>query len=165
MASYSPRKTKRKMDEWDVSDAKQSSSAIVHGVITQLSPIKKSKKDETKQYFNAQISDGRKSLRVVSFDPKLREALDSSLVKQQAVNCQVKESAGSATELFLNEFTEVQSSPKKFRVEESEFKPAAEIPMMMKDLPSMTLKQLVTVTVKVKKVSTPEKVTNRDGRE
>lgn len=49
----SPRKHKRKMDEWDVSDAKQTSSAIIHGVITQLSPIKRSKRDDTKQYFNA----------------------------------------------------------------------------------------------------------------
>ena len=46
-----------------------------------------------------------KSLRLVSFDRKLREALDSSLAKQEAIsmiNCQVKESDGT-TELLLNE--------------------------------------------------------------
>ena len=61
MAAFTPRKTvKRKLEEWDVSDAKQSSNAIVHGVITQLSPIKRSKRDENKQSFNGQLSDGKK---------------------------------------------------------------------------------------------------------
>lgn len=64
---------------------------------------------------------------------------------------------------FLTEFSGVQSSPKKFQVKDSEF--IAEIAIMMKDLPSVKLKQLVTVTIKVKSVSTPEKVTNRDGKE
>lgn len=59
MAAFTPRKiVKRKLEEWD---AKRSSNAIVHGVITQLSPIKRSKKDENKQYFNGQLSDGNKA--------------------------------------------------------------------------------------------------------
>ena len=36
--------SKRKTDEWEVSKMEESRSAIVHGVVTELSPVKVSRK-------------------------------------------------------------------------------------------------------------------------
>ena len=43
--------TKRKVEEFDVCDIKESGSTIVHGGVTELSPMKKSKKDEKLEVF------------------------------------------------------------------------------------------------------------------
>ena len=56
---------KRKLEEFDVSEVKECYNAVVHCVMTDLSPVKKSKKDETKKYFSGQISDGKECLRVI----------------------------------------------------------------------------------------------------
>ena len=91
-------------------------------MITQLSLIKRGKKIKMSNIsvVNFQVE---KSLRLVSFDPKLREALDSSLAKQEAiifmVNYQVR--VDGTTELFLNELSRIKSSPKKFQVDDDEF--------------------------------------------
>ena len=55
---------KRKFDEFDVCDIKDSGSAIVHA---ELSPVKKSNQDNKEKYFNGQISDGKGCIRVVAF--------------------------------------------------------------------------------------------------
>ena len=62
---------KKRKSEWDVSEAEESVGAAVHGVVTQLSPVKVSKRNPTVRYFDGKMSDGRKSVRVVSFDPSL----------------------------------------------------------------------------------------------
>ena len=72
---------KRKLEEFDVSKVKINDGTIVHGVVTDLSPMKKSKKDESRKYFSAQVSDGKKCLRVTSFEPSLRQAMNNSLTK------------------------------------------------------------------------------------
>ena len=61
--------TKRRVEEFDVCDIKESESTIVHGGVTELSPIKKSKKDKKLKYFSGQLSDGKKCVRVISFEP------------------------------------------------------------------------------------------------
>ena len=38
--------TKRKLEEFDVRDVKECGSAIVHGIVTDLSPVKKSRRDQ-----------------------------------------------------------------------------------------------------------------------
>ena len=48
----------------------QKRNTTVHGVVS-LSPIKESAKNKEKKYFNAQIADDKKVVRMVSFDPKL----------------------------------------------------------------------------------------------
>ena len=69
---------KSKFDELDVCDVKDSGSAIMHGVVTKLSPVKKSKRDDKVKYFNGQISDGKGCVRVVSFEPSLGQAMSDS---------------------------------------------------------------------------------------
>ena len=60
--------TKRMIEEFDVCDIKESRTVIV-----QLSPIKRSRKDESLKYFTGQLSEGKKYLWVISFEPSLRQ--------------------------------------------------------------------------------------------
>ena len=74
---------KRKFEEFDVSNTKQSPNAIVHGVVTSLSLIKKSKKSENVEFFNGLFSDGKGCKRLISFVPKLRAPLDESMMEKK----------------------------------------------------------------------------------
>ena len=48
------------------------SSAVVHGtVVGEVLPIKASRKNCKTMYFEGKLTDGRKIVQVVSFDPKL----------------------------------------------------------------------------------------------
>ena len=83
--------------EFDVSEAKECGSAVVHSVVVEVSPVKKSKKDEKVKYFRGQISNGKESVRVISFQPKLRDAMCKSVEKKNSVclvNCQMRGARG-----------------------------------------------------------------------
>lgn len=61
--------TKRKLEFADYSDVTEEvGSADVHGVLTQLSPLKKSKKGNN--YYQGRLCDGNTTLRVVGFASK-----------------------------------------------------------------------------------------------
>ena len=60
-----------------MSEIAESGGAAVHGVVMNLSPVKESKNTSVR-YFHGTISDGRKSVRVVSFDPALQLSLQLS---------------------------------------------------------------------------------------
>lgn len=159
--------TKRKLDEFDVCDIKEGGSVIVHGVVAELSPIKKSKKDEKVKYFSGQLSDGKKCVHVISFEPSLRQPMNDSLTKKDAisiVDCQVRCGRSGGSEIVLGKVTKAQPLPKKFDGAElvSEETPVV---VEMNDLCSLTPSQRVTVTVKVKTVDALEKVKNREGKE
>ena len=53
----------------------QCTNNIVHGVVTELSPEKKSKKDERRKYFCSGMSDGKSCLQVVSSEPSSRSII------------------------------------------------------------------------------------------
>ena len=70
-------KRERAHDELDVSDMKPSKCATIHGmVVGSLSPVQTSKRSSVK-YFEGNLSDGKKVTRLISFEPKLREGLES----------------------------------------------------------------------------------------
>ena len=48
----SAKMAKRKFDEWDVSEIEDSQGAAVHGVITNLSPVKVSRRNAKVHYFD-----------------------------------------------------------------------------------------------------------------
>ena len=51
---------KRKLESESVANInEQRDSATVHCVLTELSPVKRSKKDENKTYFTAKLTDGK----------------------------------------------------------------------------------------------------------
>ena len=61
---------KRKFEELELSNLPENCDhGIVHGVVTELSLMKKSATNC--HYFQAQLSDGTKSIKVVAFDPSL----------------------------------------------------------------------------------------------
>ena len=60
-----------------------SSSGTVHGVVGEVSPIKTSRKRNDVKYFEGQFSDGKKTVRLVSFEPKLRGQLDEAQKAQR----------------------------------------------------------------------------------
>ena len=93
------KRRKLELDHLDGSDIKAVlPQAIVRGVITELSPIRDSRSATPVKYFNGKITDGRKTIRLVSFGPK--HELHEGMLKARAegsfveiTNCQVKESS------------------------------------------------------------------------
>ena len=151
------------MEEFDVCDIKESGSAIM----TELSPTKKSKKDEKLKYFSGQLSDGKKCMRVISFEPCLRQAMNDSLTKKEAISvvgCQVRCGCSGGSETILRQLTKVQLSPKRFD-KAGLVSREAPVAVEMNDLCSLTANQQVSVTVKVKTADAPEKVKNCEGKE
>ena len=163
---------KRKL-EWDVSEAEESVGAAVHGVVTQLSPVKVSKRNPTVRYFDGKMSDGRKSVRVVSFDPSLRSAMESAHTKGSSVtlvNCHIKAVSGSSrgrdgeVEIMATTRSKVENSPRKFVVSSAT---VDEEPTHVKlcDVDGCAVGQLVTVLAKVMHLEPPQEVNTKDGKE
>ena len=103
----------------DVSDVEPStSSGTFHGiVIGELSPIKTSSRNSAVKCFNGRFGDGKKTVRLVSFDPKLRTRLDE--VKKSGCgvaleNCLVKRKADDF-ELHINSKSSILTSPKSLK--------------------------------------------------
>lgn len=62
--------------EWDASEIETSDVACVHGIVTSLSPVMKSRENNTVQYFHGELRDGKKNCYgVISFYPSLHIAL------------------------------------------------------------------------------------------
>ena len=78
---------KRKLEnEFDISDITPSKSARVHGVVVgQISPIKSSKRDPSMKYFEGNLMDGKKTIRMVAFEPKIRAEIESARDKCQEI--------------------------------------------------------------------------------
>ena len=69
-------------------------SATVHGIMTEVSPVKSSSNNPKVKYFTGKMSDGTKTVRVISLDPGLRPRFVESVEKNEAIalaNCKVQE--------------------------------------------------------------------------
>ena len=79
-----------------------------------------SKKDKNVKCFNAQMSDGKKCLHVISFEPLLSQATYEQFIDQQrcCVPCRLPSETSAwygGLEITLNKLgNKVQRSPKKF---------------------------------------------------
>ena len=150
------------LEEFDVSEVacKECSKAIIHGVVTELSPIKKSKEDESRKYFFGAMSDGKHCVRVVSFELSMRAAMNESMCNKEAISvvqCQSRRRLGRESEV-MSSVSKVQPSPKKFdcdKVFQMTKKETACV--QVNDVSSMAVKQLVTAQVMVKSVDPVEK--------
>ena len=112
---------KRKLEFDDLSSIREEAqSAIVHGRVAQLSPVKTSRKNEKLKYFDCKLTDGKEVFRTVSFEPKVHSELVEFIEKGQSVsfvNCDIKKSKiGSGYELVLSEKSSIIPSPKKIKV-------------------------------------------------
>ena len=67
-------------NEMDVSQlVAPSSSATVYGVfVGAVLPVKTSRKNSCVKYFESQLCDGKKIVRVVSFEPKFRNEIEDA---------------------------------------------------------------------------------------
>ena len=151
---------KRKLaEEFDsLGAATPTDSAIVHGVVSSLSPMKKGK---TTDFFEAKLMDGELQMRVVGFQESLRERLAKSQEKEKSVslqNCQVKHGRNSdELEIILKSSSRIQPSPKKIVV--NEMLKRAENPQITLDaLPMKSVYDKVTLNAKVINVEAPAKV-------
>lgn len=97
------KRTPEDADIVDVSETTVSPKTNVGGIITSLSPMKKSR------YFHGSISDGRSSLRLYGFDSAVRKRLMDHMEANESIvlqNCEVKPSRQNSDQL------EIYVSPK-----------------------------------------------------
>ena len=62
----------------DVSDIEVGDNATVHAVVLELSPVRPSKNNPDIRYFRGKLLDGKKTARLISFEPNLRPSLERS---------------------------------------------------------------------------------------
>ena len=166
MAGYS---RKRSADEMSISDLQVSPSTTVHGVVVgNVSPLKSSRKDSSRKWFDGQFTDGAKVVRMISFNPKLRSELESAKESGTGValeNCQVKTAQNSTDmEILLNNWSKVVKSPKKFEIDPqvtagmSSYKD-----VNIGSIEDLAVNEHVGVIGKVVLVEPPTKVNGREG--
>ena len=86
-----------------------------------ISPIKTSRKNTRIQYFKGSLSDGSKTVRFMSFEPKLRPQIEQAREDLRGVslsNCAVKRNRGDK-EVMVSNQSKILDSPKKFKVDQS----------------------------------------------
>lgn len=160
---------KRELDVSDVSVTTVGRGATVHGVLTELSPVKISKTSD-QSYYVGQITDGKKSLRLVSFDIKLKNVMDQAKDSNQPIvlnNCTIQESKrGYGVEIFANTQTKVYDSPKKFEISTSSLITANKTLNSLEEIKDLKLNEKVTVRGKVISLQDPitvfSKARNKD---
>ena len=152
--------TKRKLEFSDYSKVEtEVNNADIHGVVTSLSPLKKSRIGSN--YYIGEVCDGKQKLRFVGFSTSQQKQLSELKEKKQSVeiqNCQIKKSIRDSDklEVLLKGTTKIVTSPKKFDVSPLEYdqdKPKEIIILSaIKDIPTHTI---ITAKVKVANCSTP----------
>lgn len=146
----------------DLGAVHMSKKARVHGVLTSLSPMKNSAAGTTK-YYDGQLTNGKKNLRLVGFDAKVHQRLRAFLESKAPVaisNCEIKESKySSELELVVRNSSDPQTSPVKFDAQLSKLaqdKDGGKI--TLSELPMLSNFQKVSIRVKVIFVNDPEEV-------
>jgi hypothetical protein len=124
--------------------------------LTNLSPMKESAHSQQK-YFHGRISDRASSKRFVSFNSTLLPTLTTAcneLASVRLKNCSVKRSVFNSDELeiVMNQKSDVIPSAKKFKLSESEEKLLADRTTTLSNLTSLSVNQLINVSVKVLKL-------------
>ncbi len=163
------------LEEIDVSEIEcRHEEVTVHGVVTERSPAKVSRKKDQVKYFSGKLSDG-KTVTVVAFDPALCVNLEKLCVDGSTValiKCEVKEIpmeyyAGKSGEfeIIASSRSRAEKSPqKKFQLltdlktidPECESVPA----IQLKDLDDVAVNQYVTASIKV--VGVEDQASDRD---
>ena len=146
-------------DEWDVSEIAKSSAASVHGVVSHLTPVKDSTNKKTK-WFDGRLTDGKKSVRPVSFDPSLRATFDASKHEKKPINinnCIVKHGRDAGQlEILATSKSTIQMSPRKFLLTEEDFKYEMSKQVTITDINDLAANQRVSVVVNVISISSPK---------
>ena len=139
-------------DEFTVGELHQSKCAKIHGVLTQLSPMKASNSGKS-NYFEGKLTDGKSKVRFVGFDSKARDKLSDFHQNKEALslsNCEVKECKYSYDlEVVVRKSSEPRSqSYSKFEVSPNMFDETDDH-ITMDEIPRLVNYQRVSVKVKV----------------
>lgn len=165
---------KRKLEENDVSEIEKCSDGmIVHGVVTELSPVKVSRNSEKVKYFQGRVTDGKKTVRVV--DPALHGAMEKSQATGAAValvNWQVKETpvqfkdGDQRFEMVGSSHSKVEEAPhnKEFEVTSQDSR-KGQAEVKISEVEKVAVNQHVSVVVKVLSMKAPSSVVVKSGRE
>lgn len=141
---------------FEVSEMVQGTNATVHGVVTELSPIKVSRNNPNTKYFSGKLSDGKKLARVISFQPQLRPTMEESRKEQSAiamVNCTIQENKyDSDLEVMASSHTTIQVSPKKIKLDEQASNSCTNV-VHLGEIAELNVNQLINVACKIVKVS------------
>ena len=141
---------KRKLEEFeDVSNVSHTSpNAKIHGVISALSPMKRSRNCS---YFDGEITDGKACMRLFGFDAGVRKRLVDFEERKSAValsNCEVKTSRkGEELEVLLTKDTYPMNSEKVFDISEGATKKVGK-KIVLSDLEDIAPFQRVTLVAK-----------------
>ena len=106
-----------------MSELQSASSATVHGVfVGAVSPVRDSRSKKGVKYFEGNLSDGEKRVRVVAFDSKLHQRIVTAQREEKSValeGCVVQNSKWRPEELEIiaNARTKMEPSPKRFKVD------------------------------------------------
>ena len=153
---------KRKAEEMEVAELFTAQECVtIHGVVTELSPVKCSKKNAKIKYFDEKLTDRKKTMRMVSFQLQQRSQLQASLDAATSValsDCQVKEGGfQKGLEIVAASRSKVLSSPKKFKLpcDLSRIDPDAATEVHLKEVDNLAVMQSVTVCVKAVVVGMP----------
>ena len=153
---------KRRHDIVDVSDVNTSSpNATVGGILTCVSPMKKSKKSA---FFEGSITDGRSSMRFYGFDSVVRRKLVDHMQSKEPIvleNCEIKTSRlRDELELYVSPRTELEKSSKMYDMDELDTLETTTLTkeVSLVDIQNIASYERVTVTVKVSDVDSPSEV-------
>ena len=96
--------------------------AIVYGVLTSISPVKKGRKQN---YFKGTVCDESSTLRLLGFNTKLQKQMSDMMSKKKAIkinNCEITPSRrGEKIEILLKSDSSINESTKNIEVSEAEF--------------------------------------------
>ena len=148
----------KKREYSDLSSCDPCDDAHLHGIVTSLSPMKKSKSNCS--YFEGVIADSKGSMRVFGFDSTVHRRLAE--VKEESIEisqCEIKKSRrGESLEVLMKKNMEISKSPVKIHIPRTARQ--EELVHKIEDLGKMTCFQQVNVIAKALKVDDPEEVGN-----
>ena len=135
-------------------------SANVHGVVTHVSPVKKSKTG--KPYFHGQLSDGVNTLRFFGFAPNQQQVLKIFRINRTSLemcNCQVKKSTrdSAQVEILVKGATKMKQSNKVYDMSAISFQEEQAIEITLSELNEIEPLTIITLSAKV--INTEEPVT------
>ena len=137
---------------------KESTSAEIDAVPTLVSKMKDPKRG-TKRYFHADLTDGKKKIRLIGFNQQQQKQLEDFGLQQSPVkltDCVVQKSTYSGNfEIKLTDQTKIQESPvKNFQIPESS---SAEF-SSISEVQEMRNYDKINLQIKVVKVQPPTRV-------
>lgn len=163
-----------KIKEFEASEIRnECSNASVHGVISRLSRVHSAKNNPATLYFEADVTDGKKTLRFVCFDVNLRSTMEELKKEGKAVtikDCCISQSTYAQTrgnfELINNPETKVVQNPEmEYDIPSDSIRLFTHTPKLdrLSKLKEIPIGTRVTVSGKIVSETDPIQVTKKTG--